>query len=381
MRILSRRYAIALFCLFLGVLSGSIFFSFCSYKWIYKVNGRYLTFTQPGLMQSMAKLFKFKPKKGVEQFIVFGGSASLHAINDIDLSNKLTKLLKRPVEIILVGSDDQQLLDTYEMIGELPKIPPGYNVHIINTWSFWRIALKTTSDLLVPCFHNKILCSKSGVDFLIRNNINPPDGFKTWKNFSDKKGIFSKTSAFSMWLKYFILDKLIKLNNHRYSYLFKDDKIDDPKFLNSPYYTRTLLKLMHSKSELHAREVVIKSLFKSYDAGDGLLSLNDKKEWIRYNTLLFSAINKLGRSKGYHVTTLELPIYKVALQNKQIRKNIQLIHGVIAKAGIPHVNIMSQEKIEGDSDVWWDLVHMNLIGEKIYEKDLMRFFEQIIRND
>lgn len=371
-----------LVCLLLGLIAGVCLFSLYRYQWIYKINSQYLTFAQPEMMQSLAKLFQFKPKKGVTQFIVFGGSASLHAINDIDLSDKLTKKYNRPIQVILVGNDDQSLLDTYELISVLPDVSPKYHVNIINTWSFWRLIPGAVSKIIDHSYQNKIFFSKAGSDvapFLAKNNFELPANYSNWKDYFAEEHDSHLSDSLSKWVKYFLLDKLIKLNRGRYSYLFKDPLSDDPSEMQSPYYERRTIKLMQTRKRQLIRDAIIKKLFASYSGQSNALTPEKRKQWIMYSMHMFSAINELGRKKGYNVITLELPINAISMKNKAIRHNLEVIHSGIAALKIPYVTAHNQTYLENDSNAWWDLVHMNLVGKQLYESTLIKLFGDVIR--
>ncbi|HCU5991982.1 TPA: hypothetical protein ACK8SK_002824 [Legionella pneumophila] len=380
-----------LLALLTGLLFGALIYSNFQLKWLYKIDGQYLTFTQSRATQSIAKLYNFNPNedKNTLYFIIIGGSSAYHSINDKLLSSILSKKLNKPVKVLLISYPSMCLLETFNLISAIPKAQYG-NSYIINAWSFWKMttdpfeqtkhALSYDRSLFIG---NKELINilqkdKKLTQYIPKVYQDYPWDYDNWDDFLNNENLPRSSTIFTTWTKYFLLDKLLKLNRSDFKHLFKDyEEVSSAEDLSKTAIEqfKNLLKQPAMKQQIASSKI---NHINDFDRRYKYVMINLDKI-ISFNLLIFNKSAELAKSKGYEYIVLELPISNDSYQSTNITAFIQKFRNSIVQdlSSVKYVNYQSIPSLDNNEYAWWDLVHMTIVGKKIYMEKLASFLENI----
>lgn len=374
--------------LVIGVFVGVMLYQSSSFRWLYVVDAKYLTFTQARMTQSLGRLLDIEPEGKNEDFIIFGGSGAYHSINHHYLNDKFFQK-GSDKRAHLVSFSSQSLVNTLALVNYLPQ-RTGKPAHVIITWSFWRFDAGFVEDLEEYFQFNRTFDSSEELlsrldggdyDYMFENSPLAPD----WKTLKREANLPQK-DRLSTWSKYFLLDKIQKIQKDRLDYLF----IDPPATPSANVFSERSLKRLNEtleKPSILARNEKQKEKLSS-DAEKKFSFVNNpsrRDEVLTYIHSVLPEIARISKSKGYKVWLYQLPTYRVATQNTPIpafqtflEKEIRLLNDYDANVFYEPsdyyqdgVNILEQPK------KWWDFVHMTNIGAHLFQDNLLSQLDKL----
>ncbi|HEY8964370.1 MAG TPA: hypothetical protein VIN59_07920 [Alphaproteobacteria bacterium] len=375
-----------------GLLCGIWAIGIYKENWIYKIPAQYLTFSQPRGTQAAGKVINGETPKGGKSIYIFGGSASYHIANEHRLTDLMTARMGYPVHVFIIGSESQQMSDSYGLIGALSKNNRPQDTYLVFTWSAYRIGENPYEGLLTGLKQRRVLFDNVALKELLikdkpleRNLLPIPEGMPA--TGPDLLAYIDKnyTSAhLSYWIKYFIYDKFLKIKAPRWIDLFKDD----PIFPKGEEYSQADMDNLIKVFQTPETEQSVARNHKLYVDDfvrilKDLKATNDLDRTRDYSLYMTEKSSLLAKERGFHFAALQLPLhadmYKIPIVTK-FRKDFKNgLDQLAARESFPSYVLDRPLPDMAPRYAWWDAGHATPYGAKIFEPLLLDMLEDFLK--
>lgn len=381
MRVFLGRGQVRIVVMVVGIIIGALLYNISSFRWLYVVDEKYLTFTQARMTQALGNLLAIPSYGEQEDIIFFGGSGAYHAINHNYLNSELLKKDSN-IKTHLVSFSSQSLVNTLALMDYLPQ-RTGATAHVVITWSFWRFDDDFTADLKSYLTFNRTYDSSE----LFMQNLESGDydymftGSEFGSNWHTFKSEFNlpRNNRLSTWSKYFILDKIQKIQKGRHKFLLEDLSTVPHQ---NVFSERSLSRLEKRLNTPVAKAKNIKQMKKLAEEAKEKFSLAgnvNREARAHYIKTVLPEIAKIAKSKGYKIWLYQLPTYRAQTGGtpipdfqKFLEEEIRSVDSYDGKFFYnPEDYMDNSSNLLEQPHMWWDYVHLTNIGAHLFQNHLL----------
>ena len=385
MRLTARfpRSAVNLVAALAGIIAGAALYEQSSYRTLYQLvgSGRFITVTQPHLAQAAERLVRQPSTSQVHDVIIFGGSGAYHSISE-DYIEQYLQSQGIEASVRLVSFPSQSFVDLLAMVEDMPDRSGGKSA-VILAWSAWRFDASLFNDLLEYFSFDRSFMRSAAFEMNLADGLYDrlflAAGIEyDWKMIQETYDVPSRGRV-SIWLRYFLLDKIQKLTRGLSAYLFRDP----PAFIaavdleakNLEEFRRALDNVGHLellRNQLNALHEEAEEIF---SGPDSMASAN--LQLLTVNLLPF--LEQRLRARGYELWLYELPIFRVESDGTAFGRFADEAHALVQDMAWPYPNLFyaTPGHTDGgsadpltDPFAWHDYVHTSRIGARVVSTDL-----------
>jgi len=124
----------------IGSIVGAWSATFVSEELVYKIPSEYLSFGRAREIQAGAKIYSGERPQNGKVLYITGGSAGYASVNEHSLEEKLTDRLGVPVNVHVIATASQSVVESFAMVEKFPKNPLEEQAYVLMTWSGHRVS-------------------------------------------------------------------------------------------------------------------------------------------------------------------------------------------------------------------------------------------------
>ena len=347
---------------------------------VYKIPAKYLTFGRPAEIQATSKILHGKRPENGKILYITGGSSGFTSGNEHTLSAALTERLGVPVRVYNISSASQKMIESFSMIGKMPKATEKGQIYVMTTYGGHRATTVPNASLSGAFFRTRALLRHDELRDLINNHnlLEEPFMSNSGREVTDPKKYMAgldkeyTSSVGSHWLKYFIHDKVRRMNRRKiHKSLFTDKDVypeDDysERRLNS---TARIFANPNQQKRIEARHTRYSNALKNAIKDLTPEQIQQRKDFALYS---LEKSKELSDTKNYKFGAIEIPIYSPLFYDPLIYEyrttfNEQL-RALSEEKNFPVFYLDDDIKDLEAINNWNDSGHMTNVGRHAFEK-------------